>query len=1398
MRTFVACFVVMAVFACGGGGCSGCAQCGLEPIPGGFPPSRPRIANAGQIRLTSNGIQFIEDNIGDIAQIVTGGPLTFPVPTTTVDVPVVRDATICPDMNCQISAEIHDLDLQPTAPNTLHAVVQIILDSRDLSGARAPIPITVDLGLFDADLNMDLDTRRGSRVFVALETDVTFSNEARSPRTGFTRIDVGDIALIEGQGIEDDDIDVSGSGVAGAVVSFLLNLLKGTVVGLLADQISGLTDGLVGDNLCTTQGEFGCPTGSVADGSGPDAVCRFSAGGDCVPMLLGMDGQGDLGNAFLGGLSPGTHAPIQMVLASGGDGVAVNEGMSLYMTGGFLSYDRAFTTTPGHNPCVPQMEQVPVPPIARVPSFQGNVIPGTSTSTHLGIGVAEDYLNYAGYGMYDSGMLCLGVGTRLSQQLSTGLFSVLVPTLRSLVFPGGAAPISLAVRPQAPPTFEIGTTAGDTLLNITLPQAQIDFYVFSQERYIRFMTYQTDLVIGVNLSVTDGQIVPEIVAVTPTNSSVLNSEILTENPDSLAMTIETVLTMFAGMLTSGISGFDLPEIMGFNLDIPEGGIRGVRDGEDDFLGIFANLQLAASPLSAPVDTTLELSDLEVLPESMGQDTFGQNGRNSVWLHFGSEGPAGVEYEYSYRIDGALWSAWTRDRRVQIDDAALLLQAHHTIEARSRVVGEPNTVDRSPAMTELLIDILAPDITLEERDDAEGVHVIAEDIVSDVTNLEMRWRLDDGEWSSWGPIVDLDVDPDHVAVEVRDEAGNVGRSQAPLIRGIPNPAGAGACDCRAAAGSQQTGSGAPLGLLTSLLVLGAVLTRRGSKARRGSKEVSRRMRRPFGGDVARTLLGLLAVGSLVYLTACECGPGTGTADSGPVDAFTPAVACGGETCQPARPPGDTSGEICCEAEMMCVEYDLSTICDPGFECELENLAIDGSCEVTCTTCTPLPPLEPGILATDLDLVVEGTEAFLSGYSPGIAPTTEYGDLVFGTLAGGDATEIEWEIIDGVPDDAGRPVGAIDGWRGGIEEPGDNVGRWTSMVRGADGTFFIAYYDVTNTALKIAIGESGSWSTHTVDATADSGRYTSIALSASGAPVISYQRIEPAADGSGRIHSAVRVATASSASPGATTDWTTTEVSGIDGACRPELCAEGQACLATGACVTPAAGCSPACGDEEACVAGACQAALADPYVEDLYPGRGLYTNLAATSAGLALTFYDRSEGNLYAVAFDGSAWGSPLLVDGYGRTGSGDSGLGSSLFVDGTGTWHVTYVDGTDEGLRYVQISGGAVTIRELVDDGTTDGSTPHTDGRHLVGDDSSVVVTAGGEVRVAYQDATAHTLVIARRSGTTWSHAVIDDEDHTGFWAEQALTASGSRVATWWRRQMGRNTIDGVRVFSGD
>jgi hypothetical protein len=220
-------------------------------------------------------------------------------------------------------------------------------------------------------------------------------------------------------------------------------------------------------------------------------------------------------------------------------------------------------------------------------------------------------------------------------------------------------------------------------------------------------------------------------------------------------------------------------------------------------------------------------------------------------------------------------------------------------------------------------------------------------------------------------------------------------------------------------------------------------------------------------------------------------------------------------------------------------------------------------------------------------------------------------------------------------------------------------------------------------------------------------------------------------------------------------------------------------------------------DQVCVSGSCEAALPDNYVEDMPPARGMYNSLVATADGLALVYYDRSTGNIWGAEYDGSAWAAPFLIDGYGAgtLGVGDSGLAASLFVDVAGVWHVSYVDGAEENLRYARIEGGTVTA-ETVDDGSTDGTDPNPDGRHVVGDDSSIVVTEGGEIRIAYQDATSRRAMIARRpaSGGEWEISIFDDADSTGFWIEQELLGSTSVIATYYRSA----ESGGTRLFNID
>ena len=167
---------------------------------------------------------------------------------------------------------------------------------------------------------------------------------------------------------------------------------------------------------------------------------------------------------------------------------------------------------------------------------------------------------------------------------------------------------------------------------------------------------------------------------------------------------------------------------------------------------------------------------------------------AVHLCMEGEGVEGVEYEYSYRLDGMPWSAWTQDSHVVIQDEALLLQAKHEVEARARVVGERNSVDPTPAYQEIIVDLLAPQVVLQP--DVGGTRVIARDVVSPY-DLEMRWRMPGLEWSAWERLESEDplLPSEEVEVEVRDEVENVGSASNALIRGRPNPAAAdGACAC----------------------------------------------------------------------------------------------------------------------------------------------------------------------------------------------------------------------------------------------------------------------------------------------------------------------------------------------------------------------------------------------------------------------------------------------------------------------------------------------------------------------------------------------------------------------------------------------------------------------------
>ena len=133
----------------------------------------------------------------------------------------------------------------------------------------------------------------------------------------------------------------------------------------------------------------------------------------------------------------------------------------------------------------------------------------------------------------------------------------------------------------------------------------------------------------------------------------------------------------------------------------------------------------------------------------------------------------------------------------------------------------------------------------------------------------------------------------------------------------------------------------------------------------------------------------------------------------------------------------------------------------------------------------------------------------------APAISYYDatnlnLRYATLGQGGWTV---ETVDGAGN-AAETEQALNRADRGAKQPAisqdvPNVGHYTSLAIGRDGVPHIAYQDITNADLKVAVKRNGEWIAETVDARGDLGEHTSIALDASGRAHVSYYDLQDGA-------------------------------------------------------------------------------------------------------------------------------------------------------------------------------------------------------------------------------------------------------------------------------------------------
>jgi len=1337
-NAFIATGLLAMASACGGGGCSSsCA--GSSVIPGGFPKAE-RVTNGAGVRLTKPGLEFLSKNLGAIVNKVigssaSGGVMTFPVNESSGKVLSIFDYTVCPGgpkpgetpPKCIVEINLKDIKnvtIDSVNPNQLNIKATIPIRLRNLPVKAIGINTTAGLTKGSAstcDTGEYVDLPATAEIALeAVPDDAT-----HAARAGYTRINIKKLDFT--QSVLEDNFKFCGSGIGTSILNAIKGLIIGSVIGGLTGNLTKpLADATCMKSQKLPDGTEQCPK----DTFNVSGTCRYAnkADAECVPMLLGLESRFDL-SGLLASLSPGTSGGLDFMLASAGDmkpapgtGAAEN-GVTLSMFGGGVPQ-------PISN-CVPQAVLTPPVGIQLPDELSANTVTGWTGATppHLGIGLAERFLNHAAGAAYNSGLFCIGVSSEQISQLNAGLFSLLLSSINGLsdkFKAGDSAPaMGLAIRPQKAPVITIGDNVADfssPLIDLKLKDTDLDFYMWSHDRFIRLFTGRIDIGVPINMEAGKEGIGLKFPPKNPlsfTNPRISNNNLLLEKDAQVGKLVESIGGLIPASTFSSIKPFKLDSALssvGLTLDIPAGGIRKLQKGEDRFIGIFATLGVAAA--GVPQNTTsARVVSSKIVPSNFDLDTVG-SAPPVFQVHAEAVEDDGTRaVEYAYQVDNGPYSMFAPGRDFAVTSPFFILQGKHVIRVTSRVVGNVHTEGEAFELP-VIVDVRAPVVKVE-NDQPGLVRVVAADLVSKPTDLKVEARIDGG---AWVPVLLVDngagklarfvsVKPEMAQIDIRatDEAGNVASTSAPLIRGRADAAAGASSGCGCSVpGKEGSDLGKSGGLLAALGLVGAVL--------------ERRRRRTRAKELAAASLMVLAGGA----SGCSCAGGENTGDN-------------------PLPPDNNP--------------------------ELRTYVIGSY--------------------TSAAVATDGT-IWVAGYHEG-DPSTGSTDDFYGDLAVGkyDTAKqaVDWKVVDGVPDVplANRKKKST-GFRDGITDQGDDVGLYTSMVLDAGQNPWVAYHDRTNNALRVAHYDGNKWSTHEVDKVTNgwAGRYTSMAL-IGGKVAIAYQTIEPGTGGAGK--NKVRLAKASSDAPSSTTDWAIEDVAVEDKyPCVDEVCTGGSKCFlgdktGVGAtCQATTSGCAPACGDGEGCVkaaSGTTSCLKLKPKLAQYHNGTGLFVSMAAAGSDVAIVFYDRFKGNIRAASNKGGKWtvtpaNAPLdgwTGDAKSDAGKGDRGIGATLAIDASGNWHVAYVDGLKEGLMYKFVPGGDLSKAApavSVDDGTTaDGSvgTKFTDGQHLVGENAHLVV-AGADVKLVYQDSTAGTLHWAKGAGgatAKFTRGIVKQDGTAGF-----------------------------------
>jgi MYXO-CTERM domain-containing protein len=1321
----------------------------MTPLAEGYPRDQA-IENAATVRVTRPGLDFFAQNGPSVAsKLVTapGGVVTFDIPQTNAgDNIICVGGPVAGKCRAELNVGAAKMRVDAITPSSIRI-------AGTLPVKLSPTPVRADIPVI-GNVNVVVGYGDNGRcvnnapVTTPYELPITVTlplvAETVAPRNGYTTIDINK-ATFDLSGLNGDQVRIcTDCGIITFGCDAVLNsgLIKNAIVGQLRDGVANTLKSTMAGFLCTKPDPAEmppCPTGSRPDAKGEQCVYDRDPT-KCVPTLLGTEGRVNLG-ALLRSLSPGTQGTMDFALAAGGDmqpfpkagpdnvgypGHTPN-GMTLGMMGGALPAPVSNCVTPAKL-TVPT--GIPTPDELTQDKPMGWTDP---TGPHLGVGLSARFLDFTFGSLYNSGFLCLSVSTEQVSALQSGLVSLFAPSLKNLTFNREKAAMGIATRPGAPPKITMGGGTNlktDPLLKVSLPRFAVDFYIWSYDRFVRAFTYTADLTVPVNLQTAKtagggSGIAPAVGEIDVKNDALTNYEQLLDDPKRISDGLRGVIGGIVGQfLGTGIGPIDLSTALssfGLGLNVPEGGIRRLTKGEDEFLAVFGNFKTATAAMPQ-FETRAELLEKKLDREALERHAA------SLRLRLSSPTANGVNVtgnvEFAYRIDRAHWSAWSSDRELLIRDAILELQGKHILYVAARAPALLDTQDETPVEIPFVVDTLPPVIDAAVKDGK--LQVDAWDYVSESNALKVRVSVDGkaaGDFVPYKPgfSVTLPSEANEARIEVIDEEGNLGVIQQGLRgRGDGSLAPAGGCACDSGAkGEAPTWYALPLAAVVAL-----VLGRR--SRRKATSEAN-----SHGSTVSRYAVAaasLAVVGGAFGGCSCdeektECGDNCNQA------------------CEPALTTGITG------AYLSAARATDGTIWVAGFS----DAAIEETTEAL------YGDLALGKFNAETNRVEWFSVDGVPARTDGTCPKHDRKGFRSGELEAGDTVGL-WTSLR--IDEGNRPqVSYYDqsnrtlkfaGFSGDklkthvvFEKAGADVGRYGKLVT-LEGKPAIVF-------LVIEPGNAGRTRSKVVLAQAN-------IATPEGPGDWSLRDLYVDEQGP---------CTAKTCGGDACVKATGTCQKRVNG-CTPADCGAGNACISQ--------------NNQATCVGVATVDALETypnafgAYIAAAVGPDGLavvaYDRIRGNLIGLVKT-----GSNYQPVVLDGETGTRPNAKD------TGDVGIGASLAVTPDGTWHVSYANGFEESLRYLTFSKGKASPPQLVDDGTQVDGKAFPDGKHIVGDDSHIRVE-GDKVSIVYQDATSGTLRLAVGTGAgakTWTRRALDPGPKFGGFFPRFIEGD-ARVAHFWRQ----------------